>query len=68
MCISQEELDTVLYGYAKSKGGDHYHGHALSGLNLSHALAAGDPSLSAPEPVTFGEYDTGGCTYPREIS
>nr|KAG5706025.1 hypothetical protein BaRGS_028134 [Batillaria attramentaria] len=55
LSISQEELDMILYGYAKSHNGDQCHGHALSGLNLTQAAAhqaAGD--ASSPEPVTFG--------------
>ncbi|XP_046334592.1 PR domain zinc finger protein 14-like isoform X1 [Haliotis rufescens] len=41
LCVSQEELDMVLYGYAKGKTGDQYHGHALSGLrigDISHGI------------------------------
>ena len=34
LCISQEDLDMVLYGYAKGKNGEQCHGHALSGLKI----------------------------------
>ena len=33
--FSYEDLDTVLYGYAKNKVNEHLPGHALSGLRIS---------------------------------
>ncbi|KAK7496203.1 hypothetical protein BaRGS_00012613, partial [Batillaria attramentaria] len=41
LSISQEELDMILYGYAKSHNGDQCHGHALSGLNLTQMFDRG---------------------------
>lgn len=53
LSISQEELDMVLYGYAKGGSADgQYHGHALSGLNLSQMSAAASAAVAAAAAVS----------------
>lgn len=56
LSITQEELDTVLYGYAKNRNGDQCQGHALSGLNLNQQAAISEKSPGTCESVTFGKF------------
>ncbi|XP_013402611.1 PR domain zinc finger protein 14 [Lingula anatina] len=53
--FSQEDLDMILYGYARNKINDHLPGHALSGLRISDISHGIDRILSAGQTSQSGQ-------------
>ncbi|XP_064637436.1 PR domain zinc finger protein 14-like isoform X2 [Lineus longissimus] len=72
--FSQDDLDMVLYGYAKNKVGEQLPGHALSGLRISELSHGIDRILSngtvvpaPPQKPAAGPIDTSTLNLPEGV-